>query len=288
MLELKPVPRTNHVDQSFFELNYLGPRKPVVLTLLAASWPALQRWTPDFLGKNYEDRVVKVYDASYVSSGSSYMSSLEDMRFPHFLQKVLHESVDLRMFLYSLPAGMPELQKDVIIPKIARGFSRRFVFLFFGCRGSVTPMHYDIDMSHVFHTAIYGRKRIVLFAPEESRRLYQLPFTVRSPVDVDKPDYQRFPLLAEAKGWEVILEPGETLFIPAGYWHHVYYEEGGYAISMRCVNERLLERIQGWLNLGVVYPIDRLMNKLVPKAWAAWKERISGGGMATNLDRLAP
>ena len=79
-----------------------------------------------------------------------------------------------------------------------------------------------------------GRKRITLFGPECSPRLYRHPFTVRSYVDPERPDFRRFPGLAGVEGHQVVLEPGETLFIPSGFWHHVVYEEGGYSISLRC------------------------------------------------------
>ena len=194
------------------------------------------------------------------------------MALREYLERVLKDDADLRMFLYNMPSKIPELKSDVLLPEIADGFSSRFMFMFFGCRGSVTPLHYDIDMSHVFHTAIHGVKRFTLFAPDDSRRLYQHPFTVRSYVDVDRPDFECFPALERAQGYEVILQPGETLFIPCGFWHHVYYEEGGYAISLRCSNERFSEWLQGWFNLLLISPVDRVMNGLFADRWFRWKQ----------------
>lgn len=272
-LTLRPVERMDALDRARFQAQYLRPRRPVVLTKLAADWPALSRWTPAFWKQTYGDLEVPVFDASFAEPGARYMGRVDTMRFGAFVRRVLTEDTDLRMFLYNMPSKIPELKEDVALPTLADGFSKRFMFLFFGCRGSVTPIHYDIDMSHVFHTAIHGRKRITLFAPEESRRLNRHPFTVRSYVDVDAPDFEAFPRLADAQGWQVVLEPGETLFIPSAYWHHVHYEEGGWAISLRCTNERLRERMQGWWNLLAVSPVDRLMNKVAPRGWFRWKER---------------
>jgi len=274
MIDLQPVPREDRVDREHFQQNYLVPRQPVVLTSLARSWPALHQWTPAFLEANYGEELVQVHDASFFTPGKGYMGSLRKMRFSDFLQSVLHKSADLRLFAYSLPV---ELRKDVPPPEIADGFSERLTFLFFGCKGSVTRIHFDLDMPHLLHTAIYGRKRVVLFGPEQSVNLYRHPFTVNSSVNVDAPDYERFPRLAYAKGLEVILEPGETLFIPAGWWHHIYYEEGGYAVTLRFWNERLLERLQGWFNMLAAYPFDRLMNRIAPKSWANWKEHKAQG-----------
>lgn len=279
-LRLAPVERASGVGRERFREDYLAPRRPVVLTDFAAGWPALERWTPERLAAEHGHREVEVYDASFADPGRHYMSNLRKMRFDEYLDSVLHREVDLRMFLYNIASRIPELRADVPMPDIADGFSERFVFTFFGCRGSVTPTHYDIDMSHVFHTAIRGRKRITLFAPTESKRLHRHPFTVRSYVDVDAPDFERFPRLGDAEGLQATLEPGETLFIPAGFWHHVAYVEGGYAVSLRLANERLGARLEGVANLLLVSPVDRVMNKLAGRRWFTFKARLAGEHLA--------
>lgn len=283
-LHLEAVERIGAIGREAFRDAYLTPRRPVVLGEFARAWPALERWTPQFLAERHGHREVEVYDASFARPGRHYMSNLRKMRFDEYLDCVLHRDVDLRMFLYNIASRIPELRADVPLPTLADGFSARFVFAFFGCRGSVTPTHYDIDMSHVFHTAIHGRKRITLFSPSESRALHRHPFTVRSYVDVDAPDRGRFPRLDGARGSQVVLEPGETLFIPAGFWHHVHYVEGGYAISLRLPNERLGARSLGLANLLLISPLDRLLNKALGTRWHAAKARLAGeqGGAAES------
>ena len=275
-LRLDPIERVGPIGREAFRSHYLEPRRPVVLQAFASDWPALERWTPEFLAERHGHREVEVYDASFARPGRHYMSNLRKMRFDEYLDSVLHRDVDLRMFLYNIASRIPELRADVPVPDLADGFSGRFVFAFFGCRGSVTPTHYDIDMSHVFHTAIRGRKRITLFAPSESHALHQHPFTVRSYVDVDAPDHERFPRLSGARGSQVVLEPGETLFIPAAYWHHVHYVEGGYAVSQRLANERLAARLEGLANLLLISPVDRVANKVLGERWHHWKARLAG------------
>jgi hypothetical protein len=275
-LRLSPVARVSGASREGFRRDFLEPRRPVVLTDLAASWPALTRWTPEFLAREHGDKRIEVYDTSFARPGRHYMSNLRTMTFAEFLDCVLHQDMDLRMFLYNIARRIPELRRDIHMPEIASGFSERFVFMFFGCRGSVTPTHYDIDMSHVFHTAIRGRKRITLFSPGCSRRLHRHPLTVRSYVDIDAPDVERFPRLDGVPGAQVTLVPGETLFIPAGYWHHVVYEEGGYAVSWRLGNERPGARLQGYVNLLLASPADRALNALLGTRWHRIKSGLAG------------
>ena len=145
--------------------------------------------------------------------------------------------------------------------------------MFFGCKNSVTQMHFDIDMSHVFHTVIKGKRTIYLFPFEQSKNLHRYPFTCRSYIDVEKPDAEKFPNLKKAKGYKVELNAGDTLYIPSGYWHHFIYDEPGYSVSLRCPSQTLFGKLHGAYNLLVMQSVDRLLNKLSPKLWFNWKEQ---------------
>jgi len=145
--------------------------------------------------------------------------------------------------------------------------------MFFGCKGSVTQLHFDIDMSHVLHTSILGKKTVYLFSYEQGKNLHRYPFTCRSYVDIERPDFERFPGLKGVQGYKVVLEAGETLYIPSGYWHHFVYDEPGYAVSLRCSNQTLMGKLHGYYNLFIMSPIDRLMNILSPQGWFDWKEQ---------------
>ncbi len=55
--------------------------------------------------------------------------------------------------------------------------------------------------------------------------------------NMGKPDYDQFPALKLAQGYEVILDHGDTLFMPAGYWHHMEYLDSGFAMSLRALQK---------------------------------------------------
>lgn len=248
---------------------------PAVVDNLSKAWPALERWAPEQLSARYGDKQVRVYDGSFGDPGKGYMDSVGTMRFSQFLEDVLVNGRDLRMFLYNIGRQIPQLLEDIEFPQVGLQFSRRFVYTFFGCKGATTPLHYDIDMGYVLHTVIRGRRRVRLFAPDQSTCLYQHPFTVRSYVDLDHPDYPTHPALELARGYEVILEPGDTLFMPAGYWHEFHYLEAGMGLSMRAASPRLSDRAKGLVNLLALSPVDRIANKLATGAWFDWKKRRS-------------
>jgi len=264
------VPKVSGMSRQEFKKQFMEKNLPCILTDFAKDWTALQKWNPEYFKKSYGNNQVKVYDSTFSQAGSTYMGSKATMGFGEYLDRIALGE-DLRMFLYNIFSDAPELKNDITLPQIVKGLSKRFLFMFVGPKGAITQIHYDIDMSHVFHTPIEGRKRFVLFSPQQSKKLYRHPFTVRSYVDVDQPNFEKFPALKEAQGYEIFLNPGETLFIPAGYWHHVEYLDAGYAISLRAPNHSLGGKMKGVYNLLVMQIIDRFFNKLFPSQWFNWK-----------------
>ncbi|KAL1519642.1 hypothetical protein AB1Y20_023153 [Prymnesium parvum] len=90
--------------------------------------------------------------------------------------------------------------------------------------GARSILHFD-QYDNLF-LQIAGEKRFRIFDPDQTGCLYPYPihhpFDTRSQVDLDDPaSLDRFPRLSEARGSEVILRPGQTLFLPAYWWHEV-------------------------------------------------------------------
>ena len=107
--------------------------------------------------------------------------------------------------------------------------------------GCVTPLHFDL--CHGFLTQIRGRKRALLVPPEHTRSLHRNPPRDANPNSsrVDLPlwvdgegteageaERRRHPRVVNAIGeiFEAIISPGETLYIPPFWWHHVTTLDG--------------------------------------------------------------
>jgi len=158
--------------------------------------------------------------------------------------------------------------------------------MFFGPKGSITRMHQDIDMSNVFLTQFEGKKRVVLFAPDQSKLLYKLPFNVHSTVDIDNPDFEKYPGLHYVKGMEGILEYGDTLFMPSGFWHHIEYLEGGYGLSVRTIAANLPLKLKGLYYLTFQRKFDDGMRYLFGKKWFEFKQHIAQHRAMREIKRI--
>ena len=87
------------------------------------------------------------------------------------------------------------------------------------------------------------------------------------------PDYEKFPALKLAEGFDFTLEPGDTLFMPAGYWHHMEYLDSGFAMSLRALQPSLAGKLKGMWSLIGMRGIDSMMKKTAPKWWYEKKKK---------------
>lgn len=112
--------------------------------------------------------------------------------------------------------------------QLPRGFMPEQIAprLWLGSRATIAA-HYD--PSENIACCVAGSRRFTLFPPEQVANLYVGPFeitpagTTISMVDFDHPDYQCYPdfRLAEEAALQAVLHPGDAIYIPYLWWHHV-------------------------------------------------------------------
>jgi hypothetical protein len=271
---MQEIDRRSGLTPETFAQEYLHPLKPVVFTDLMDAWPAKNKWTVEFFKEKYGHLEVPVFSENYSKPGKGYMEPDKIMSFKAFLSALDSGPTDLRMFLFNIFRHAPELCNDFSTHTIMNGFIKQFPFMFFGGEGSHVALHYDIDMAHVFLNQIYGRKRVVLFSQDQSKYLYHHPYTVASYIDVNNPDYEKYPALRKVKGYAVMLQPGETLFMPSGYWHYIEYTDFGYSISLRAMST-LSRRVMGIYNIATHFVVDKGMNKIMGPKWREIKANMA-------------
>jgi Cupin-like domain len=215
------------VSKDEFVARYVRGCRPVVLTDLARDWPAMRRWSPQDLKARFGHLDVEI--------------QAERNADPQYEQNKLqlHRVARLSVFVDQVLAGGPTndyymtannevLRRPEFAPLLAdigtlppycdAAQLSRLSSFWFGPAGTVTSLHHDTLM--LLHTQIVGRKRWRFVSPLETPKLYNHN-GVFSPIDVERPDLARYPLFAQAHVLEVIVEPGETVFLPLAWWHQV-------------------------------------------------------------------
>ncbi|WNG39135.1 cupin-like domain-containing protein [Archangium violaceum] len=112
-----------------------------------------------------------------------------------------------------------------VLPLLSPGQERPMMWA--GSDGQVVNLHYDDFLN--FICMVEGTKRVTLFAPELMPAMYHAPFdrmlnyAQASQVRLLEPDLERFPRFEHAlkEARVAVLEPGEVLFLPPMWWHHV-------------------------------------------------------------------
>ncbi len=234
----KKVPRVTRLRRARFLEDHYARNRPVVITGMMGDWKATQRWTLPFLEKNFGD--VELTVAHQRTSTAFYDLNVraisQPIRLGDFVDWVRKVKVSNERYLVANNDGLatPELQpllKDI-------GFfggllDRRDipgkVYLWFGPGGTVTPLHHDT--ANILFCQVRGRKRFKLISPLNSELLHDV-VSYYSPIDLERPRLDLYPFMRDIQVIEAELGPGEALFIPSGWWHHVRSRSVSLSVSM--------------------------------------------------------
>lgn len=293
---LRPLPVVDQITPEQFRSEYYEKNMPVVMKTLSHDWPAYKKWNWDYLKNLVGDKKVPLYN-NVKSNAYTPINSADDYKtFGEYIDMISQGPAGWRIFLFNIFDHAPQLIHDFTWPEhLLKGFVKKYPMLFTGGASSITHMHFDIDLSHIFHTQFIGRKRVLMFPYEEQYKLYRKPFEVLSMADFSNyylnngnPDYQQFPALKYARGFEIILEHGDTLFMPSGWWHHMEYLDSGFAMSLRALKQGLPGKIKALWNIVGMRNIDTLMKKTVPEWWYERKKKKIFANATRELSALAP
>jgi hypothetical protein len=271
----------NDIDPHVFKKDFYEPGIPVVIKNLSKNWPAYSKWNWDYFKSLAGEKRVPLYN-NVKSDPYTPINSADDYKtFGEYIEMVRQGPAAWRIFLFNIFDHAPQLTHDFSWPdELMTGFVKKYPMLFVGGETSITHMHFDIDMSHILHTQFTGRKRVLLFPFQEQHKLYRKPYEVLSLADFSHyyhnngtPDYQTFPALKLANGYDLTLNHGDTLFMPAGYWHHMEYLQSGFAMSLRAMQPSLSGKLRGAWNLFGMRSIDTVMKKTAPIWWYERKKK---------------
>lgn len=195
--------------------------------------------------KNFMDRYLFNVDTS-THSGNSEHSETGKLQKGYLAQ-------------HDLLAQVPSLRNDVSIPDFcytdppgpAPGtplaeraeqpskLDEPLLNVWFGPAGTISPLH--TDPYHNILSQVVGSKYIRLYSPTESSNLYPrgqdddgVDMSNTSEVDIGgdaAEQNDRFPLLKHTKYVETILNEGECLYIPIGWWHYVRSLSVSFSVS---------------------------------------------------------
>jgi hypothetical protein len=288
---MRPIAEYEPMERERFEREIVPKGEPAVFRGLVDDWPAVkaakdgtealagmlrfsatdepfQAW---FAPPEVEGRFN--YNGDFSGFNFERKMATLDQLLDLLLRQIGHEkpyciyagSIPIRKhlppLLPNIPVTMLDMGRDTLIS------------LWLGNR-THTATHWD--QSSNLACVVAGRRRFTLFPPEELKNLYvgPLEFTLAgqpiSMVDVDTPDFEAYPLFAEAlkSAQRAELGPGDALYIPAMWWHDVLSLEDFGALINFWWREGEPPQLTP---LNALYHAVMTMRNLPPKELAAWR-----------------
>lgn len=237
-----PIVEMRGVDRKRFRSEIVTSYRPAVMRGLVAEWPAvhrakessdsLTRYLHEFDNGRAVDAMRMPPSARgrifYNDDMSGFNYTREKVSISAALERMAkHARFDKppALVLQSTPIAecLPAFVAKHAMPLLDESIAPR---IWLG-NAVITPAHFD-ESSNVA-CVVSGKRRFTLFPPEQVANLYIGPIgyaptgTPISLVEFANPDFARFPKFREALAAAQVseLEPGDAIYIPPLWWHHV-------------------------------------------------------------------
>ncbi|KAK5973780.1 Bifunctional arginine demethylase and lysyl-hydroxylase PSR [Trichostrongylus colubriformis] len=223
---------------------YEKPRLPCMITGLTKAWSAHENWKIDNLLQKYGNATFKCGECSDAKPVF--------LKFKYYAEYMSKNKDDSPMYIFDGKFGerhaTREMLKDYEVPAYFRtnlfdilgSRKPQFRWIVIGPARSGTNIHIDPRGTAAWNALIHGHKRWVFIHPNAPRELVRIPKDQAGPhpkeaitwfstvykriCEGDWP-FDKYPVI------ECRQHPGETLFVPCGWWHVVINEDDTVAIT---------------------------------------------------------
>lgn len=237
---IKEIERCTDLSEAEFYNKYVKNSLPVVISN-KAEWTKSNKFDPEYLKENYKHVTNTVNEQTYTFDEiiDICKASTPENKAPY--PNIYNIEKDFPEYVNEIPEtkyGRSNRLQSGLLPKaIAKRTSER-QFLMGGEGCSFPILHFDYLGVHTQLTQIIGKKDFILYSPDQTPYFYADPVRRNhSPINVLEPDFDKYPLFKNAMPIKTTLSPGETLFIPSGWWHTTVIHDFNLTYAIDHVNE---------------------------------------------------
>ena len=238
-----PLPRVRNLDRRTYFKEFVRKSHPVVFEGAAAGWECCRKWSFDWIKERFGDDDVLLVDHAE-QDRNPLAAPVEYLTLADLINGIDKGSMKYARF-HPLLQRHPELRQDIDQTWLSEHLTNRrtswmhFYTLFLGGQGTDTAIH-NAGNENIF-VQIAGQKKwrfypvehTPIFDPVANRSMYK--YTKYHP---DSPDFERFPMARHMDYYETVLQPGDVLYNPPYYWHHVSNPVRSIGVGCRWSNIR--------------------------------------------------
>lgn len=225
-----------------FTQKCIKKKKPVVLkNSVVKTWPAMEKWNFTYLAENMGRDILPL-----VKCTNNFLTFDPDKSAPLRLNISLPftevnmttstffacvqepgscpDGLKGHYYFGSVPESLqPDLEPDHMLFHTSRDHKANKQFMWISSAGMITHAHFDQDFN--FFVQLIGRKRFTLWPPSQHELMYPYPrvhpLWHKSRINYRAPDIAQFPNFAKTRALQVVVGPGDVLFVPPYTWHYV-------------------------------------------------------------------
>ncbi|CAN8298428.1 unnamed protein product [Cochlearia groenlandica] len=247
-LERDNIMRVKGISVEDFITKFEEPNKPVLIEGCLDGWPAIEKWSRDYL--------------TNVVGDVEFAAGPVDMKLENYFRYSdgVREERPLYLFDPKFAEKVPVLGSEYDVPVYFRedlfsvlGNKRPdYRWIIIGPSGSGSSFHIDPNSTSAWNAVIKGSKKWVLFPPDVvPPGVHPSPdgAEVACPVSIME-WFMNF--YGDTKRWkkkpiECICKAGEVMFVPNGWWHLVINLEDSIAITQNYVSRSNLLNVLEFL-----------------------------------------
>jgi hypothetical protein len=246
---MNEIPRVSNIDAKRFKNDHVARNLPVIVTDHGSLRETVKKWNFDYLASKHPGHPVAIdhFPDGCYSPPENRNPPLEQlhMSYKEYVARIRH--ADERKKLFLAEQTLREFPPDIVSeagPPAFLGGKKTYPVIFMGI-DTYSHAHYHPVRNEAVLMQMQGRKKLILIAAKDYRQWYPnprfswnmnwsgMPMALDPSEVFNGPDgYQAWVQhanrqgaygdAAQAKTFECVIEPGEILFIPQGWFHLVY------------------------------------------------------------------
>ena len=213
--------------------------RPCIVKKATTQWTAFKKWSPHYFQEKYPDKKVDM-QVTYFEPLGKFRYDTKRLTMPEAISHMCNNNdANVKYYLahQSITNDFTELQQDIGKFDFTSNDKKYDLNFWFGEAGNKTPLHFDYPQN--LHTQIRGKKYIQLYDPAQNYCLYPPTYEkgreryhVSQVINPDEPDPEKFPMFRTAIPHVGVLEPGDVIYIPSGWWHFIKSTELSISVNL--------------------------------------------------------